>query len=516
MKRIKIAALLMMALMMTGCASARPKEPAAKPQEQQPVSQQEEQPAEKPEEQPEKTIFTAKADLGNLDETPKRFQDQGWIIKKDGLYGYVDRNGQTVVGCKYKDMQFFTGAGSSHIETCLLINDDDFDHSALLPTANPPEGAFGGGGAGQSQRYYLTDDHKVILRDYTGAMINSPDFAPASAMRICPDGTKMENEASTEYYLWLPEFDQITGPYDPDKALCLGQVGDMQDTYGLSRQELSDLLCIPAGGEEMLLNASQNKAVLGLDQGAFVDLDAIGGVIGETWYLFDENLDLIYCADIARGAAPIGSNVPIVQNGTWQLVDLGELQNASHSASKEPKIVESYFEKKNQSSLAGYQTDYDMTIRSQPDRTSAKTGNCPVGHYLLVQETNKAADGSLWGKLWDDHYICLQDAEYTYAHPVDLTCSDTETFKERFEDIIIDHYMWLEKPSGFYSCITDVQQNGPTFTCTLRYAYSDEEAKKREAAGQSVAANIAVMDVYVNVSTGAVSDSLHVDDWRIK
>lgn len=99
---------------------------------------------------------------------------------------------------------------------------------------------------------------------------------------------------------------------------------------------------------------------------------------------------------------------------------------------------------------------------------------------------------------------------------MDLTCSDTSTFEERFEDIIIDHYMWLNEPSGFYSCITDVQQNGPVFTCTLRYSDGEEEVARRKAAGLMVSANAAVMDVYVNVSTGAVSDSLHQDDWNFK
>lgn len=304
----------------------------------------------------------------------------------------------------------------SHIESCLLINDDDWDHSALLPTALPPEGAFGGGGTAQTQRYYLTDDHSVILRDYTGALLSSPTFAPSAVVRLRMDGTEVEDEASSEYYLWLPEFDQISGPYSPDQGLCLGQeITASGQSTAYIRQELSNLLCIPAGQEYMLLNARVNKAVLGFDQGDFVDFDAIAGKTGETWYLFDENLDPIYCADIESGAMPIGSNVPILQNGTWQLVDLNELQNASYSSTKEPEIVEPYFEKKNQTALAGYLTNYDMTIRSQPDRSSADTGLCRAGHYLLVQETSQAKDGSLWGKLWDGRYICLQDDEYMYA-----------------------------------------------------------------------------------------------------
>ncbi|UNT92649.1 hypothetical protein [Allobaculum sp. Allo2] len=171
-------------------------------------------------------------------------------------------------------------------------------------------------------------------------------------MRLRMDGTEVEDEASSEYYLWLPEFDQISGPYSPDQALCLGQetTASGQSTAYI-RQELSNLLCIHAGQEYMLLNARVNKAVLGFDQGDFVDFDAIAGKTGETWYLFDENLDPIYCADIESGAMPIGSNVPILQNGTWQLVDLNELQNASYSSTKEPEIVEPYFEKRTRQHL---------------------------------------------------------------------------------------------------------------------------------------------------------------------
>ncbi len=77
------AVLLMMVLTMTGCTSAKPKDTSAQPEEQQSFTQ----PTASAEENSNKTVFAAKADLGKLDEHPKRFQDQGWIIKKDGLYG---------------------------------------------------------------------------------------------------------------------------------------------------------------------------------------------------------------------------------------------------------------------------------------------------------------------------------------------------------------------------------------------------------------------------------------------
>lgn len=115
MKRMKKAVLLMMVLTMTGCTSAKPKDTSVQPEEQQSVTQA----TASAEENSNKTVFAAKADLGKLDEHPKRFQDQGWTIKKDGLYGYVDQNGETVVDCQYKNMQYFTSPNFSHIESCL-------------------------------------------------------------------------------------------------------------------------------------------------------------------------------------------------------------------------------------------------------------------------------------------------------------------------------------------------------------------------------------------------------------
>lgn len=163
MKRMKKAVLLMMVLTMTGCTSAKPKDTSAQPEEQQSFTQ----PTASAEENSNKTVLLLKQIWENWMNIPNAFRIRDGLSKGRSVWIRRSewRNRRRLSVQKYA---VFHRPNFSHIESCLLINDDDWDHSALLPTALPPEGAFGGGGTAQTQRYYLTDDHSVILRDYTG------------------------------------------------------------------------------------------------------------------------------------------------------------------------------------------------------------------------------------------------------------------------------------------------------------------------------------------------------------
>lgn len=49
--------------------------------------------------------------IGPLDRAPIRLMDSGWVVLRDGQYGYLNRDGEWVIRPRYDSMQFLGHAG---------------------------------------------------------------------------------------------------------------------------------------------------------------------------------------------------------------------------------------------------------------------------------------------------------------------------------------------------------------------------------------------------------------------
>lgn len=63
-----------------------------------------------------------------------------------------------------------------------------------------------------------------------------------------------------------------------------------------------------------------------------------------------------------------------------------------------------------------WKLNYDMTVRKNPERTSAQSHVLPKDSLInIIQESKNGVE--TWGKLEIGGWVCLQDAEYVYASP---------------------------------------------------------------------------------------------------
>ncbi len=60
-----------------------------------------------------------------------------------------------------------------------------------------------------------------------------------------------------------------------------------------------------------------------------------------------------------------------------------------------------------------YRLNYDMNLRSEPNRGSSDVGDMKAGSTVSIVEINENSDGK-WGKTSDGKWICISDANYTY------------------------------------------------------------------------------------------------------
>lgn len=63
--------------------------------------------------------------------------------------------------------------------------------------------------------------------------------------------------------------------------------------------------------------------------------------------------------------------------------------------------------------LGNYKVNYDMNLRSQPNRYSSDAGDIGAGSTVNIVEIENNSDGK-WGKLSDGRWICMVDSDYTY------------------------------------------------------------------------------------------------------
>lgn len=84
--------------------------------------------------------------------------------------------------------------------------------------------------------------------------------------------------------------------------------------------------------------------------------------------------------------------------------------------------------------------------------------------------------------------------------------------------IIADHYNAVLKPDGNYDCFeSETELQGDVYTFVLRYQISNEEAERTLADGGIPSSNIYTAEIYVDRTTGVVTDEWgwEVGPWKI-
>ena len=420
-------------------------------------------------------------EIGKLDRAPMRFEDKGWVVQQDDRFGYLNKEGEWVIHPVYDSIQFVPEADGDGLTVCVLYDEAKGSpfpgNGALLPHPYFPAGAaYGLGGTGAPDYYVLNDQNQVVHTAEPGTPISPNASRPEDPCTIFKDTVKRDQRPYSEYWIWDPSDDSIYGPYAPeDKAsFLLEAVVHESDTPGMST--LNDLRNARCGslfwttenGKRTLVSASAGDTISGFDYTDNIDSGVIGGLRNGNYEVYDSDLNLLYSTTFDGGASPIGETVPLKDGDTWVLGTLRQAKDGPASISTRNPAADAPFDQSShlQDDRAGvYLLNFDMNVRTSPDYSASKQYLISAHVYISVSETRDGSNGSIWGQIDPDHWICLSDADEVYCNSI----TDPTVFNEEMmNSIVYEHYRALPSTSsGVARYTTDWTVKGDVATGSL-------------------------------------------------
>lgn len=470
------------------------------------------------------------ADFANVAfmQLPIQFDKEGWIIQANGKYGFINANGEMIVEPKYSDLLHIPGGAYQDTIGYLYNSTYDWQNDAKLPNnyvASEAEVPMGFGMA-RGDSVFLDAQGNIMYCDPSGekeipvsSYVGTVQSGGIYTVLSYEDSRAKSDPIIADYYIYIPKYGYLEGPYAYKYQVSYPQMKSRSlDPTGYNHT-IGSTVVLKDNNSQALYNLEQNAMITGFDWIRPIDYEHFAATKGNTLYMYSKDLDLLYKANVENGAGVIGNNTMIYDDG-WKVVTLEYLaKNYPSSDDWMPSKISNVFSPKSAKTTSEgiqltpglYQTEVDLKVRTGPGLSFSQVSSKGANQIIHVQEIEVDDEGLVWGKLWDDRWVCLINQGQAY-------CSETSLDQLKVEDLsqaILDHYNWLIQPSGFYSVITDYHQNGPVWTGIVRYAMGEEEAKKREDMGLPVAANTYAFTVEINMWNGAISDENNLDSWNI-
>ncbi len=280
-------------------------------------------------------------ELGALDYAPLLFNNQGWVIHKDGQYEYYNSDGTPVVKDRYFDQfSFYAGESISTVATpdpstrAVLHKTGKMwagpgSESALLPYDHWPDDVVPGGlgGATSGAFYYLEDG---TFKVDPGVIPEHPDYDPPKfIMTLFGPGIKADGCKTNPFHVWIPEHNILIGPYSAGSAVSYYQMHEIQLMNPTARDPnimVGELFWrLDESSGYYIVNGLDNMMIGPFDGIEITDPAYMGGRIGDTYILFDKHLNEVYRADIQAGGAPAEGYVPVEIDGKWIITTMDSL-----------------------------------------------------------------------------------------------------------------------------------------------------------------------------------------------
>lgn len=498
-------------------------------------------------EQGEEKIISLESvsDLGELDMIPISFQDEGWIILKDGKYGFVSNDGNIVVEPKYENATLTMHSNSDEqIDMAYLFHAEvDTSKDALLPYDYVPDPslAYGAGVMTPPDAAFLSDDDKIInYNPYDEKEVSTLTAPVTSISTLYPIGTSRNSLEETDYAIWNPSDNSITESVPAGSILSGEQF--LMGRYGRWNTPVGWFFWLPDGDKAALVNAKDGEMITGFDSASSGDLETLVGRKGKQCFVYDRHLNLVYSGTFDNGGSPLNNLVPVEINGKWNIVKLEDIkksfpeqkspfekENLSlfhkleiETTSEKAKVSEKVDSANITSVEPGpYIVQTSLNVRSGPSKLFDVVGHKSVNEQIQVFEIASQQDNSVWGKIGNDNWVCLQEGSEQYCLP----SSSGDTFEnpslkdslslEQIGLIIVSHYTELFQPEGTYIADSPILE-GNKAIFGLRYILSEEEIREKSAMGGSVSPNVLAASVTVDIDTGKVTDSCNWDVWNYK
>lgn len=287
------------------------------------------------------------AELGVLDEVPLCFGSRGWIVKQNGLYGFIRSDGQWIVEPSYTDLVYLPAADGSEGYGYLYNGEFDWQNDARLPkdhcSSDWDEPA--GLGFARSGSIFLSESGQLVYRNVAGQPVSKEEWMGAARnfSTIYPDGTGEEELEFSSHSIYIPELRLISEALPADLELSYEHYRSRQMIPTLFNRDLGRTIILPSSTGVSLVSLEQKQGLTGFESLDFTDAFTFTGRHAGYFYSISDNLELEYSAAIEDGGSKIGEAVPVQIDGVWKIVSLGYLEENVPAEAWEPELIEDPF-----------------------------------------------------------------------------------------------------------------------------------------------------------------------------
>lgn len=297
------------------------------------------------------------SDLGQLDMIPLNLNDQVWLIKKNGAFSFLNPEGRLVnqmdtenaiIRSTFDDYGLSGSFSDGERIFPVCLADADYTPSQKLHPKDQwpnPDGVLGQGNICSNPmsytatlEYTLNDENRPVLSQRSLDSFEKLQFDPAEAEVISePFYLRKNNQTEGEYYIWNPVTEEAIGPYKEEKAVGFGKtLSQIEGLEYVSDEpgQFKDMVLSPFWKADDESNRVVLYSVSGVmnsdlyDSAIVTDAKSIGAVKGGLYYLLDSDLNTDYVGYFDEGSKSIDHIAPVKINGTWKLVEFGELIRA--------------------------------------------------------------------------------------------------------------------------------------------------------------------------------------------
>ena len=282
-------------------------------------------------------------DVPQFDEVPIAAYDQGYVVKVDNHYGFIDPEGNYKIDPDYEvitrgineyinDGYFYCGFETLKDSPSL---DGGTNFGYLLEVDGVDNESCGNSGFGGTTSFIYTYDGKNVQIEKTS------EYADLSEVDKTPKRTVAINASNytmfEEYYIYVPEINEGFGPYKNEEVPNFDlegkgltehkQVGDFQ-TINLgfihAQPIVQGIFWVHEDGQYRIVSEHGEKSEDLYDEAKVISNDSILVKKGNQVGIVDENLEFIDLKDtsIEEMSKPIDGKCFIKKDGKWTLVEI--------------------------------------------------------------------------------------------------------------------------------------------------------------------------------------------------
>lgn len=269
------------------------------------------------------------AEIGLLDEAPIRFGRQGWILRQNGLYGFIRSDGEWIVTPSYSDLFYLPGADGSEGIGYLYNEEMNWQTDARLPKDHCESGwEVPGIGFGKGDNAFLSEDGRMVFRNSAGQQVSEEECRGTvrNFTTIYPDGTGEENLSDASYLIYIPELELVSPFINSSLELSFKHHLSKKMIPSLFNRDLGRTIVLPAENGPVLASLDLKEGLTGFDRIDWIDASTFTGRHNGCFYALNGSLEQEYGARVENGGSRIGEAVPVQTDGAWKLVSIGWLE----------------------------------------------------------------------------------------------------------------------------------------------------------------------------------------------